>query len=192
MAKTPVSLLQRIQLAPNDDAWRQLDELYRPWLERWIGRLVNDPNRVDDLVQNTLVSMCKALSSFTHQGPGTFRAWLKKIVSGQLSRHFREVQQQRHLGCQRSAVMLDELEDEESAASRIWEQEHDQYVLNQLLRRIRHEFAPTTWAAFTGVALQGKPGQQVARELMITENAVYIARTRVMKRLKEEAAGFID
>lgn len=89
-------------------------------------------------------------------------------------------------------ALLAELEDPASALSRHWDEEHDRHVFRGLLARVEPEFAPATWAAFTRTALDGRPPAEVAAELGLSHNAVYLARAWVLARLRHEAAGFLD
>jgi RNA polymerase sigma-70 factor (ECF subfamily) len=76
--------------------------------------------------------------------------------------------------------------------SQIWNRQHDQYVLRQLLAVAEPHFAPTTWKAFCRVALDGAKADIVAEELEISLNAVFIAKSRVLSRLRQEAEGLIE
>jgi RNA polymerase sigma-70 factor (ECF subfamily) len=87
---------------------------------------------------------------------------------------------------------LDQLEDSASDLSRGWDAEHDQYVTRRLLEMIEPEFQPATWQAFRRVMLEAASAREVADELGMTPNAVWIAKSRVLHRLREEAAGLID
>ena len=73
-----------------------------------------------------------------------------------------------------------------------WDREHDQFVLNRLLELIGPEFEPGTWRAFQGVVLEQRKTADVANELAITENAVFLAKSRVLRRLREESKGLLD
>jgi RNA polymerase sigma-70 factor (ECF subfamily) len=88
--------------------------------------------------------------------------------------------------------VLGQLESPDSTLSRQWEQEHDAHVLAQLLARLEAEFEPTTLRAFRRLAIDGQSGEAVTRELGLSPGAVYVARSRVMRRLREEAAGLLD
>jgi RNA polymerase sigma-70 factor (ECF subfamily) len=88
--------------------------------------------------------------------------------------------------------MVQQLEDPESELSRLWDEQHDQYVLRCLLDLMELEFEPTTVQAFQRVALDGAAAEEVGRELGLSVGAVYVAKSRVLKRIREEAEGLID
>jgi RNA polymerase sigma-70 factor (ECF subfamily) len=76
--------------------------------------------------------------------------------------------------------------------NRYWDEEHDRYVLRCLLEAIELEFEPATVRAFRRVALEGATGAEVAGELGMSLGAIYAARSRVLRRLRELADGLID
>src|SRR5262249_28408720 len=87
---------------------------------------------------------------------------------------------------------LDELESPDSALSRLWDREHDEHVAAALLRRVQGDFATPTWQAFHRHVLEGEPATQVAEELGLSVNSVLLAKSRVLKRLRQELAGFVE
>jgi RNA polymerase sigma-70 factor (ECF subfamily) len=87
---------------------------------------------------------------------------------------------------------LNELESPESALSRLWDREHDEYVAASLLRRVQGDFAPATWQAFRRHVLEREPAARVAEELSLSLNSVLLAKSRVLKRLRQELAGLVD
>jgi RNA polymerase sigma-70 factor, ECF subfamily len=76
--------------------------------------------------------------------------------------------------------------------NRHWDEEHDRYVLNCLLDLVQEEFGPTTVQAFRRLALEGAKGADAAQELGLSVAAVYVAKSRVLQRIREEAEGLID
>ena len=88
--------------------------------------------------------------------------------------------------------LLDELQDPDSGLSRLWDEEHDRHVARRALELIEHDFAPTTWRAFKAVVLEGRKEAVAAAELHMSLNAVFIAKSRVLARLRQEIAGLVD
>jgi hypothetical protein len=83
---------------------------------------------------------------------------------------------------------LAQLDDPTSEMSQIWNREHDQYVLRQLLALAEPHFEPITWKAFCRVALEGAKPNVVAQEMGISLNVVCLAKSRVTRRLRKFAA----
>ena len=74
----------------------------------------------------------------------------------------------------------------------MWDREHDQHVVASLLERVQGDFAPVTWQAFLRHVQEGEPAGQVAEALGLSLNSVLLAKSRVLKRLRQEAAGLVD
>jgi RNA polymerase sigma factor (sigma-70 family) len=148
----------------------------------------------DDLTQEILVSVVKYLPSFQHPGhPGAFRAWLRAIAANRLRDYWRARDPQaRATGGSTVTEVLDQFADPESELNRHWDEEHDQYVLRCLLEMVEPEFEPNTFRAFRRLTLEDATGAEVAAELGMSVGAVYIAKSRVLRRIREEAAGLID
>lgn len=88
--------------------------------------------------------------------------------------------------------LLAQLEDSSSVLSQQWDRDHDKHVFDKLLALVQPDFAPTTWQAFTRFALDDQSAARVAKELGMSASAVVQAKSRVLKRLREEAGDLID
>jgi RNA polymerase sigma-70 factor (ECF subfamily) len=84
------------------------------------------------------------------------------------------------------------LESPDSALSRLWDREHDQHVIASLMQRVQIDFDPKTWQAFRRHVQEGEPAGQVAEALGLSLNSVLLAKSRVLKRLRQEAAGLVE
>jgi RNA polymerase sigma-70 factor (ECF subfamily) len=191
--ETSVSLLERLAGAPTNDDWRRLLDLYQPLLRAWMARAGVPPADADDLVQEILLVVFREVGEFERRGPGAFRAWLRTILARRVCDYFR-ARQHRPAAAGGSDFLrsLDELESPESALSRLWDREHDEHVAARLLLRVRGDFAPATWQAFTRHVLEGEPAARVAADLGLSLNSVLLARSRVLKRLRQESAGLVE
>ena len=63
--------------------------------------------------------------------------------------------------------------------------EDNRFMMRRLLEMLQEEFEPKTWQAFQKFALEGVPAADVAKELGISTNAVFIAKSRVLARLRQ-------
>jgi RNA polymerase sigma factor (sigma-70 family) len=188
---TSASLLQRVRERNDTAGWERLVQLYTPLIRIWVGRHVPQPDDVNDVVQQVFTVVVARLPKFVHNGrPGAFRNWLRSITVNHLRAFWRS---RRPLGAQAEAeAILDQLEDPASDPSRQWDREHDSHVADKLLQYVAQEFRPVTWQAFRRQAIDGAAPEAVAVELGLSVNAVLIAKSRVLRRLRQEAQGLID
>jgi RNA polymerase sigma-70 factor (ECF subfamily) len=192
--ETSKSLLDRARDLGDAASWRRLTDLYTPLIQRWVRPYVAQAADADDVIQEVLVAVARDLPGFRHnQAPGAFRAWLRGIAVNRLREYWRS----RHgrpqtPGGHDITETLRELEDPYSPLSRAWDLEHDRHVAHSLLQSIRLEFQPATWQAFEEVVREGRPAGEVAAELGLSVNAVLIAKSRVLKRLRLKARGLVD
>jgi RNA polymerase sigma factor (sigma-70 family) len=191
--ETSVSLLERLAGAPTDDDWRRLDDLYRPLLRAWMARAEIPASDVDDLAQDVLIIVFREVAGFERRRQGAFRAWLRTILANRVRDYFRG-QKYRPTATGDSDFLrrLDELQSPDSALSRLWDREHDEHVAASLMQRVQDDFAPATWQAFRRYVLQGELAARVAAELGLSLNSVLLAKSRVLKRLRQELAGLVE
>jgi RNA polymerase sigma-70 factor (ECF subfamily) len=191
--ETSVSLLERLAGAPTDDDWRRLVDLYQPLLRVWMARAGLAVSDVDDLVQEVLLVVFREVAGFERRRQGAFRAWLRTILAHRLRDFFRG-QKYRPTATGDSDFLrrLDELEAPESALSQQFDREHDEHVAASLMRRVQGDFAPATWEAFRRHALEGQPAAYVAAELGLSLNSVLLAKSRVLKRMRQELDGLLE
>jgi RNA polymerase sigma-70 factor (ECF subfamily) len=194
MSATSATLLERLRDRSDAEAWQRLVELYTPLLSGWLRRHALQAADVDDLVQEVLAVVAREVPRFRHSGrTGAFRHWLRAILANRLREFWRARQTEPMAsGDSNLADMLDQLEDPDSGISRLWDEEHDQHVARRLLAMIEPQFTPSTWQAFHRVVLEGARPDAVAAELGLTVNAVFIAKSRVLQRLREEGRELLD
>lgn len=194
MLDTSASLLERLRERPDAASWDRLVGLYGPWLRGWLHRQGVRPEDADDLVQDVLTILVRELPHFHYEpGRGSFRGWLRTITRNRLRMFWRARQTLPvATGDSDFAHRLQQLEDPNGSWDRLWDREHDRHVAHRLLELIEPEFEPATWLAFRRVALEGTPATAVAAELAISLNAVYLAKYRVLRRLRQEMRGLAD
>lgn len=194
MERTPPSLLERLRDRSNPADWQRLSDVYRPWLLGWLVRQGLHEADAEDLVQDILIVVLRELPHFQHnQRAGAFRAWLRTIAVHRLRDAIRG-RRYRPTANGDSAMLeqLHQLEDPASALSQQWELDHDRQVVNRLLQYIEPDFQQTTWKAFLGVMVEGQKPAVVAEQLSISVNAVLLAKSRILARLRQEARGLVD
>jgi RNA polymerase sigma-70 factor (ECF subfamily) len=193
MGATRKSLLLRAQEG-DDHAWKDLTNLYRPLLVGWLRSLQVPPNDIDDLVQDILLDVVRSLPSFSHSGRvGAFRTWLHTIAHAHTCDYWKSRRRRARVRKDLDvAKVLRDLEDPNSGINCRWDEEHDNYVLRFMLQLIELQFEEKTLLAFRRVALEGASTTDAARELGLSVGAVYAAKSRVLRRLREEGEGLME
>jgi RNA polymerase sigma factor (sigma-70 family) len=194
VSHTSLSLLERASRQADSESWNRLFELYSPLLRRWLARYQVQDSDAEDLVQDVLSVVVRELPAFQHnRQAGAFRSWLRTILVNRLRAFWRardyRPQATGHTDLQRR---LEGLADQTSQISRLWERQHDEHVMRRLLDLVQPKFAPTTWAAFWRQMVDGVATRDVARELGMSIDSVYAAKSRVLRMLRQEVRGLID
>ncbi len=179
---TPATLLMRLCREPVPEDWERFVSLFTPLLKRWAERFGVCASDTEDLLQELFVLLLRELPTFEYDPSRSFRAWLWTVF-----RHNTLAWHQRQPRVTFAAVQLQELQSPDAVAE-VDEAEYRRYLLGRIMQIVQADFPATTWQLFQQVAIEGRPGVEVARNLGVTVNAVYLARGRVMARLREELA----
>jgi RNA polymerase sigma-70 factor (ECF subfamily) len=187
MHTTPITLLERLRDASDARAWERLLDLYAPLLYFWAIRAGESPHDAADLVQDVLVVLVKTLPGFRYDADKSFRGWLRTVTLNKLRERKRRL---RGAG----PVSLDDVPEPaiRDDAERFWETEYRRQLEGRALQLMKTDFEPTTWKACWQSVVEGRSAAEVGRELGISENAVYLARCRVLRRLRQELAHLLD
>jgi RNA polymerase sigma-70 factor, ECF subfamily len=191
MDATRVTLLQ-LAGGGETQAWAELDRLYRPFIRSWFQVQGVPLADADDLTQEVLAALYLALPSFEHSGRvGAFRTWLRSACLHRLLGHRRvEARRGRSVGGSDFQEQLREVEDSDPNPG-AWDREHDRVLLRHLFERVSAEFEPATMEAFERLTIDEQSAAEVAAAMGLTAGAVYVAKSRVLRRLREEAARLI-
>lgn len=162
--------------------------MIRAWLLQTPGLAAD----CDDLAQEVLIVVARELPNFRRQRDGSFRTWLRRVAVNRV----RSWRQARARGpttnLDPTDQLLAQLDDPSSKLSAEWDREHDRFVFDKLLAVVRPGCEPATWQAFQLFAIEGRSAAETAAQTGLTENAVMLAKSRILKRLRLEAAGLID
>lgn len=191
---TSISLLEILKQGDDHEAWQQMLVIYQPLIQKWLGRFGAPTSELPDLSQSILTVIVSKLPEFQHQGrTGSFRSWVKSITRNCLLEFWR-AKKLHPIATGKSSFQeeINQLADDTSDLSAIWNQEYDQYVLASLLKQIRGEFKPSTWKAFQLVAIDGMAAKDAAEQLEVSLNSVFIAKSRVLARLRNAGKDLID
>jgi RNA polymerase sigma-70 factor (ECF subfamily) len=188
MTTTSVSLLDQLRLPSDQAAWARFVHLYTPLLWQWAVRLGLQPADAADLVQDVFVVLIRKLPEFDCDRDRSFRGWLRTVLENKWRDHQRR----------RSAQVVDAHDPVfntlavAAETDAFDEAEYRRYLTGRALHLIQSEFQPATWQAFWQVVVLDRPVADVAREVGLKPNAVYQAKFRVLRRLRDELQGLLD
>ena len=185
---TSLSMLDRVQ--SNDaEAWRRLVHLYSPLIYSWCRRAGLKDADAADLMQEVWRSVAGHIGRFEKGAGGSFRGWLWTITRNKLRDYFRSNQgKPEAVGGSEARERFQEVPEDEPSDST----PDSQSMLHRSLEMIRGDFEEHTWKAFWRTTVEGATAADVARELGMEIDAVYQAKSRVLRRLRDEMKDLID
>jgi RNA polymerase sigma-70 factor (ECF subfamily) len=188
MDTTSVTLLDKVRQPTNQEAWQRFVSLYTPLLYGCASRLGLPEPDTADLVQEVFAMLLGKLCDFRYDPQRSFRAWLRTVLHNK----WRELKRGRvpEPVDPQQGVLADLAEAESDDG--LDEAEYRQQLVARGLELVRGDFEGATWTAWSEYAVAGRPAAEVARELGLSTHAVYLAKARVLRRLREELAGLLD
>jgi len=187
---TPLSLLERVR-AHNPQAWHRLVQLYRPLVLSWCHQGGVNVTDAEDVAQEVFAAAAAALDRFHRDQPGdTFRGWLRTITRNQVLLLFR-----RNKGRPQAVGGSEAWQDLQAVADPLPGPGEDALEVGQLYLRalelVRSEFEERTWQAFWLTVVEDRAPAALAEELNMTPNNIRQARSRVLRRLREEVGDLL-
>jgi RNA polymerase sigma-70 factor (ECF subfamily) len=189
---TSPTLLHQLGEPGNDPAWRAFLARYGPLIHAWCRRAGLRHDDAEEVSAAVLAKLVREMRRFVYDPSRCFRGWLKTVVDREVYNFTR--QQSRHpdhLGSGDSGVRarLEATPAPPDTEGLVRELDatlgRDLQQAQQVAARVRARVEPRTWQAFERTALGGEPAAEVARELGLTVRAVYEAKRRVGKMLRE-------
>jgi RNA polymerase sigma-70 factor (ECF subfamily) len=184
--ETRSSLLLRIRDPSDGEAWNEFAGIYTPLIHRYCQRRGLQDADAADVAQEVMLAVSRAIGRFEkHPIKGSFRSWLFTITYHTFA-DFLDRRSRGPQGGGGSTVrrIVEALPD--PAADGLWDREYQRWMFDWACRQVRGGFEETTWQAFWRTAVDNLKGDEVARALGISLGAVYIARSRVLTRLREK------
>ncbi len=178
------SLLFRLRDPADAEAWGEFLDIYRPMIYR-LARLRGWQDAdAQDVSQAVLVKIASKIESFDPGGKAKFRTWLSRVCQNTITDEFRrrrgEVTSSSNERLSGIAATQSQVDEDE------FSKEQRRAVFRWAAKRVATEFEPATWEAFRLTAIEGKPPKEVAEQLGVSMGAVYTARSRVMRRLRQK------
>lgn len=186
---TRASLLLRLADTENQQGWQEFVELYEPLVHRLLRKSGLQDADLREVAQDVFLAVSRNVANFepTHCR-GSFRGWLRTITRNLLINLLE--QRRRRIGAGTGSTdmidLLHQVPAPDAHASVVVDTELRRRLFHHAADRVRKEFQPATWQAFWQTAVESNEVSEVCRRLGMTPGAVYIARSRVIARLRKE------
>ena len=185
---TSRSLLERVRV-DDPGAWGRLVDLYAPLVFRWCRRWNLPEQEIADIFQEVFQAVATHVAGFRKENRGdTFRGWLRTITRNKVRDYYRRLgREPAGTGGSDAQVRFSSLpaehpRDEDDSA----EDQAGRGLCGRALDLIRNEFEERTWRAFWLTAVEGRAPRDITNELGMSPGAVRVAKSRVLRRLREE------
>ncbi|MBB3205248.1 RNA polymerase sigma-70 factor (ECF subfamily) [Rhodopirellula rubra] len=193
--QTRESLLVRLRNADDELAWAEFAAVYEPVIYRMVQRRGLQDADAREIVQEVLMSVAASIKRFDVSAKGSFRGWLSRITRNATIDRLRSVQSRREMvGGSSVARMMDAVVSNngdgsgnrhDAELSHEFDRDHRQQLFRWAAGKVRSRTGEIGWIAFWKTAVEEQPIAEVASELGISEGAVYVARCRILKRIRE-------
>ncbi len=187
---THISLLERARMH-DQQAWSELVTLYSPLLAGWCKRMGLGPEATADCLQDVFASVYRGLDLYSPPGTsGAFRGWLWTITRNKLRDRIRRRRDwpaasggtTAHLQLNTLAdVCMDQICSEEPSSA-----DDERLLMRRALGQIESSFNESTWKAFWRTVVDGLSTDVVCSELGMSPASIRQARSRVMRRLRQQ------
>lgn len=194
MITTQLSLLARLSDAEDAVAWRTFVELYQPVIYRSLLAKGLQHYDADDVTQQVLMSVARSLSSRPYDpNRARFRTWLSRVVRNAAINAMQRVHKDRAAGGSGALEALAVIPDSACETDEsLFDKERQHQLFHHIANLIQGDFEASTWQCFWRTTVNGEPIEKVASELGKQAGSVYAARSRIMKRLRQEMESIIQ
>jgi RNA polymerase sigma-70 factor, ECF subfamily len=173
--ETSSTLVREIKVQ-SPTAWKRFVGLYHGLIYRWCRKAGLQPEDAADVGQEVFRAVARQICDYRHDRSGdTFRGWLRTITRDKI----------RDWASQQPSVRAWDLPDGDDQS----DAEEVQLVFQSACLTVRREFEERTWQAFWQTAVDRLPVEDVAAGLGMSVNAVRLATSRVLTRLRQEFVG---
>jgi RNA polymerase sigma-70 factor (ECF subfamily) len=178
------SLIVKLRDPADTTAWREFVAIYEPLVYRLARRKGLQDADAHDLCQEVFRAVAGAVDRWD-PARGSFRGWLSRIARNLLINFLTRHQfQLRGSGATSVQELLEAQPAVDPSATALFEAEYRSQLFHRAAGEVRGQFTPPTWQAFWQTAVEDRPPDEVASELRLSVGAVYVARSRVLARLR--------
>ncbi|MCA9036340.1 MAG: sigma-70 family RNA polymerase sigma factor [Planctomycetaceae bacterium] len=191
--ETRASLILRLPSADDGEAWREFVSIYEPFVYRFAIRGGLQDADARELVQEVMVSVARAVGKWRpDRQQAKFRTWLFRIARNQLLDVLTRLKGQSARRQLDTETGFDRFPDSSGTQESQLRLEHRRELFRWAAQRVQQNVKDSTWRAFWMTAVDQIDPETVAEELKMTTGAVYIARSRVLCKLRDEVRKWED
>lgn len=185
--ETRESLILRLKDAENEAAWHEFLAIYRPVVFRLALTRGLQEVDADDVTQEVMLSVSRKVVEWeADPARAKFRTWLDRVVRNAAINALTRRQQDRGVGGTSALRLINGKEASKCSDDEVFSQEILREKFRLAADEVERHFDPATWRAFWLTAVEGAEVATAAEETGKSIGAVYVARSRVMKRLRKQ------
>jgi RNA polymerase sigma factor (sigma-70 family) len=182
---TTSTILQQLREFENATAWQLFVQRFHAPILAFVRRMGMSAQDAEDVAQESLLAFAESYRAGKYdREKGRLSSWLFGIAYRQVLRQKRRIGRRREVHEADYPSLIARLPDERGAAD-LWERSWEEFLLKECLARVQREVQPGTFRAFELTVREDRPPGDVAGELGVTTRAVYNAKHRVLKRVRE-------
>ena len=184
---TESNLLARIRNHQDHSAWTRFVEVYAPVIYRFARKYGLQDSDAADVTQEVLQAIAVSAEGFVYDRErGKFRSWLFTVVRHRLSNFLRAGTNRQEVTSPFEGDGNVVVDGEDDPWPKLWDQEHNDHLYKLAAKQVRASVTAQTWEAFWKTTIEQLPAQQVAKELNLSVGAVYVAKSRIIAKLRHE------
>jgi RNA polymerase sigma-70 factor, ECF subfamily len=187
------TLLEQVR-ARRPEAWQRLVDLYGPVVYHWCRQGGLSRDDAPDVVQDVFADLVRSIGGFRRERSGdSFAAWLRTVTRHKIINHYRRRYGRPVApGGTDALERLNQLPEASGLSESLTPGEVNKLVTPLGLKLLRAEFEDRTWEAFWRAMVERQPTARIALELGMSIDAVYQAKSRVLRRLRQELDGLLE
>jgi RNA polymerase sigma-70 factor (ECF subfamily) len=186
---TSSTWLERVR-AGESSAWQTFVKLYSPLIYHWCQRCGLQTADAADVGQDVFRAVLAAIGQFQHEGDGSFRGWLRVITRNKVRDFLWDRTRAPGSGGD-SGHLLDSIAADPQVGDGP-DPDEERILYRRALDLVLAEHKEETRTAFLRVVIDKQDPAAVAADLGMTVNAVYLIKSRVLRRLREEFTDLLE
>jgi RNA polymerase sigma factor (sigma-70 family) len=183
---TTTQLLEDLKTTHDESAWAEFCSHFQPVVIKFARKLGLSNVEAEDAAQETMTAFFKAFKEGKYdKDKGRLSNWLfgiaKRVILNLRGRQPLE----KLIADKTTGTSFWDMVQDDRTLGRTWELEWRQMVLKRCLEQVRQEFDPKVFGAFRNYAIDQFAIEEVCQRFDMSPNAVYIAKSRILSRLRE-------